>query len=216
MKLIRLEHLSNINRIKCIKDASVKIIHLLRDPRSLIASRKTGGTFLGWTKGHKLLYDDSLGQQQRLISPDFSNKHGLEAYEYCTNEMKNLKFAVKDKWISSRYLKTTHEALSSEPLEMLEVIYRFIGKPLSDSLRKEVSLMTQGKSYSHLKNPALDTNKVSKDIISKWKKMSTLMFHQLRQVEDNCGELFKKIHASYVLDKTNSQNYLSNIGVQTL
>ena len=179
-------------------------------------SRKMGGSFFGWSKDHKLLYGDTITTSERLRNPDFNYKHSLEAYEYCKGELINLKFAANNDWISSKYMMTTHSILSSKPLQVLEEIYKFIGARLPENVFDEVSALSQGKFTEDAADKALDTNKVSKEIIEKWKNMEPLKFNQIREIEENCGELFKKLSISYVLDKSNSQYYLHSMGVITI
>ena len=216
IKVIRLQRLSDLLKIGRNTVSKIKIIHLLRDPRSMINSRKTGATFFGWSTEHKLFYDDSLTIVERHRNPDYNWKHSFEAYEYCKKEMKNLKFMRNGTLLFSGYMMTTHKALSSEPLKILKEIYNFLGLPLLENVLTSMNEMTQGKSSNKATFRALDTNKVSKEIIGKWLEMRTLKFNQIRQIEDNCGELLKKLDLKYVLDKTNSQYYLSDAGIKPL
>ena len=179
-------------------------------------SRKTGGRFFGWLNDYKLFYDVATTASERLRNPDFNYKHSLEAYEYCKGELRNSKFAANNDWISSKYMMTTHSILSSKPLQILEEIYKFIGAQLPENVFDEISALSQGKFTEDAEDKALDTNKVSKEITEKWKNMEPLKFNQIREIEENCGELFKKLSISYVLDKSNSQYYLHSAGVITI
>ena len=216
MKVIRLQCLSDLLKIGRNTVSKIKIIHLLRDPRSMINSRKTGVTFFGWSTEHRLFYDDSLTIAERLRNPDYNWKHSFEAYEYCKKEMKNLKLMGNGTSLFSGYMMTTHKALSSEPLKILKKIYNFLGLPLLENVLTSMNEMSHGKSSEKVIDRALNTNKVSEEIIGKWLGMLTLKFNQIRQIEDNCGELLKRLNLKYVLDKTNSQYFLSDAGVKPL
>ena len=212
--------LSHLLKIAEIKNSDIKIIHLVRDPRGITASRKPSGHFFAWNSKYQLSaltpgYNYVLQHDQ-----DFVSKISYEPYEYCKNEIDNIKFALNNEWMRSRYMLVTHTQLSLNPRTTTHQIYDFVGSPVTSHVDAFIN-MTLGDSpvpdntirKAHV---SLNTIKKSKDIIDKWKSMDMQRFNQIRQIEENCGEFFKALKLEYSLDKYNSQHFLNHSGLGIL
>ena len=197
IKVIRLKYLGNLLKIKNIKSADIKIIHLLRHPAALMTSRKTNKHFFIWDE--KTILEANKKSQRRV-------KAAWEAYNYCDDHLKSIAFIEKDPWFRDRYMRITHRDISLKPVEITEKVYDFIGEPMPDYMREHIFNLTgaQSEGYQHRKNESLNLYRNSSEVITNWKTMPLrrVKYWDVVSIEEQCKLLFKHLAQPFVADAT--------------
>lgn len=174
LKLIRIQRIEHLNLVPGLKNVNFKVIHLIRDPRGTMNSRK----------GFPSFYIDDIDNIP--AHPLTSENLGLAAENLCSREDANLEFSQRlPEYMQGRYLRVTHDEMSLKPLETAQEVYRFINKPipaLLDAWLIENTTRNQKKGV-------LGTSKDSKAVLRKWR--TGFKLEHIRVIEDKCKGLMK-------------------------
>ena len=184
LKTIRLLRIKDLYKIKHIENVNLKIVHLIRDPRAMMASRRTGGAF--FLSGYnKIAY---------LPKEELDVKVAWEANLACHGDLENIEFVQNSdsERLKSRYMTITHRRMSLQPLETAQEVYNFLGIPLLDNIKEYLVNITHGIYGGGTYGPLL-TAKNSTEILDNWKKSVYIDQNQLKIVEEECKELMEKL-----------------------
>jgi len=112
---------------------NVKIIHQLRDPRGTVTSRQSAGRL-----ARKPLVEESKLLCAKMVS-DIKERHQLE-----------LKYP-------GVFLQTKYESMADDPMGSLEQLYKHIGEPIPEIVRKTVKDSTSASKSAKI--TAFSTNR---------------------------------------------------------
>ena len=207
IKVIRMRHLSELQKISNIKSANIQIIHLLRHPVPCMMSRRTGRIFFMWQDRTKIEPEPHDLSKRRI-------KMAWEAFNYCYDNLKSIEFVkTHATWLKDRYLKVTFKEMSLKPLETAEKVYSFINETLTDKMIEYIASITEGQSDRHLKNKnqALNVYKNSTEIESKWKKLisASVKLWDVFSFEAQCKLLFEHLDSVFSVDSISLNKLLS-------
>lgn len=197
LKLIRLDKLSDLLKIRQIRAADLRIIHLTRHPTPVMMSRRAGGLFYMWRDKGRMV---ESGYQHYT---SWRAKVAWEMYNYCQNSINNVRFVGKDKWLQERYMLLTHRQMSLNPIETAELIYDFIEEDLPEGVVEHLRDITEGKSrgYETRSDSALETHRNSSELIDKWKNLGLWgKFYNVPLVESHCRGLFEELGLGFSVD----------------
>ena len=149
------------------QDQDIKIIHFLRDPRGIVASRAKVGL---------------------LSEQSFSNK-ALESKMLCDLLRRDI---TKRKQLELQYPGTfmalTYEDFVEHPIELAEAVYRHIGRPMPPL----VSLWLYNSTHSQTDDGSFETSRKNATATAhSWK--STVTKQELHEIGLFCTDLYNQI-----------------------
>lgn len=203
LKVIRIRRIRDLELIKNIDKADIKIVHLIRDPRAMFRSRS----------GFKEIFG---GRRNTLIwnlnnNLEKVNKLALEAHTECEEYLSDIKYAERTPWLKGRYLKVVHDQLGVDPVGTARSIYKFVGLSMPDEVMEYLTLLTQTdnrvetSNAEQLKNDmgsggALNTIRNSTAVNEKWLGWKIPL---IRNVDTQCSRFIDLMGWPYVLDNDN-------------
>lgn len=160
IKSIRLTLDFTIQLVKKMPD--LKIIHLLRDPRGILDSRRHGG----------YLKLDNFPLAAKVLC------------ERMTHDL--LTAEVLNKNYPDKYLKVYYESLAQHPQQGAKLLYDFSGLPLTNYIKSYVTNITHGSQNSgYFSTVRKDSSKVS----SKWRQ--TLPYKYVKLIDSKCALFYE-------------------------
>ena len=189
------------------KYTNMRVIHLIRDPRSVVLSRiKSGWSTHGATNlrdsraalksksprdgGGAALhvnasvdYDTFSMADELRMAPKATNGVAQEAQMYCSLTRKDI---LMRRYLEKKYPGSTYQMIYdhmvNHPQHELERIYSFIDEPIPEAISSWVKTLNSGQ-------------KTSQSIAAKWKKeMST---EAAQQVDKYCQSLYDTIEYTW-------------------
>ncbi|KAM4696547.1 carbohydrate sulfotransferase 4-like [Rhinophrynus dorsalis] len=178
MKVVRILDLSTL--LPLFQDASLdlRVIHLVRDPRAVAASRLS----------FDVLQDDNLivtggreAKEKRNGDPNLTQVMA----KICSSQVAINEFSrLAETSLKGRYMMIRYEDLAREPVYNVQRIYSFAGLKLTGKLQMWVHNVTHqwGPYQSGFTNFAM----VSQEIVQKWRKHFN---HSIvREIQEECKE----------------------------
>ena len=169
--------------------SKLKIVHLVRDPRAVIASMER----VGWTSN------------QASTNTATSNISLFKALvrNYCLNMLQTVRFALEaEEKLSSGYKLVRYEDLVSNPLQVTKELLAFSGIPMSDSvmayLFNSTSSRHNGSKRSHEEYATFRNDVLL--LIDSWRKR--LSAKALRVVESHCWPVLEILQYTPVFSQT--------------
>ena len=194
LKIIRLQRLKDLLLIRNIRSANLRIVHLIRHPMGVMRSRKGWGRF-AYKKLTSYLPDGAYTSQEKV------SLLAWEAHTYCSDILENMRTLEQEPWLKARYLRVTHQQLSMHPIGTAKTIYEHAGLQISSELLNFFKNTSQGiPDQAGEKRGFLITSRVSKDVISAWKKMDKLSFVQIKAIGAECNKLMQSMDFGYSFD----------------
>ena len=151
--------------------SNIKIIHLIRDPRGTMSSRKK-------------LRPRSNG--------DFIRKRGKtgdEVTDLCKTIDQNLEYVSNNEdidWLKHRYKLIRYEDVAARPSQKAKEIYKFLGISFPKTVQKWIAdntKSTSGGAFSHKRD--------SKEIIHAWREHLNLPY--VKTIQDKCKTVMSKL-----------------------
>jgi len=174
LKLIRIQRIEHLNLVPGLKDVNFKVIHLIRDPRGTMNSRK----------GFPSFYLDDIDNIP--AHPLTTENLGQAAENLCSREEANLEFSQRlPEYMKGRYLRVTHDEMSLKPIETADAVYKFIDRPIPPLLDAWLVENTTTQ-----KKGVLGTSKDSKAVLRKWRTGFKKLGH-IRVIEEKCKGLMQ-------------------------
>lgn len=174
LKLIRIQRIEHLNLVPGLKNVNFKIIHLIRDPRGTMNSRKKFPSF----------YLDDI---DNIPAHPLTNENlGKAAENLCSREEANLEFSQHlPEYMQGRYLRVTHDEMSLKPLETAQAVYKFIDRAIPSLLN---TWLVENTTKDQKKG-VLGTSKDSKAVLRKWRDGFKL--EHIRVIENKCQQLMQ-------------------------
>ena len=121
---------SDVHKLSYLMDKesaeySLKVVHLVRDPRAIVYT-------------HLLHTDNSTGNHTAGVIKDISRK-------LCSQMLRNIKYAITaPSWLQGKYTLLRYEDLGTNPHQITELVYKFVGIPVAPQVRMWLDKLTYG------------------------------------------------------------------------
>ena len=164
-------------------DFSLKVVHLIRDPRAVLNSRVLDNSRQNWTI-------KSVGEH---------------AQSMCRDMLRNIKYAVSAPvWLHGRYTLIRYEDLATNPHQIAEQLYRYLGVTIAPQVRSWIdrTLRDGFKSNSLLdsiyRQFSYSTQNLT-DSVQKWR--GQIPYSIVRLIETECYEVMNLVGYKIVEDE---------------
>ncbi|XP_048190921.1 LOW QUALITY PROTEIN: carbohydrate sulfotransferase 2 [Perognathus longimembris pacificus] len=175
----------------------LKVVHLVRDPRAVAASRiRSRHGLIRESLQVVRSRDPAAADRPRREPPPHAaaaaaaagpaDYHALGAMEViCHSMAATLQTALRPPdWLRGRYLAVRYEDLVGDPVRTLRRVYAFVGLPVSAAMEQFALNMTSGPAAAA--KPFVVSARNATQAASAWR--SALSFAQVRQVEEFCAQ----------------------------
>ncbi|XP_065056790.1 carbohydrate sulfotransferase 1-like [Rhopilema esculentum] len=104
---------------------SLKVVHLVRDPRAIVYT-------------HLMSSDNSTGNHTAAAVKEFSRS-------LCSQMLRNIKYAITaPSWLQGKYTLLRYEDLGTNPHQITELVYKFVGVPVAPQVRMWLDKLAYG------------------------------------------------------------------------
>lgn len=189
IKTVRVPEVGDLRTLTEDPRLDLKIIHLVRDPRAILASRIVAFTdqFRAWKIWN------STGRQPRYVD-----------LTQITSTCKDMTASVQTSlqrpaWLRGRYLLVRYEDLAFNPKDKAAEIYRFVGLEMEDRVQGWISKNTKSNVSSQSDwNYRYSTTRDSRATAESWRLR--LSFDIVRTVQSLCNDTlallgYKQVHS---------------------
>ncbi|CAK8684181.1 carbohydrate sulfotransferase 3-like [Clavelina lepadiformis] len=181
MKIIFEPFLNTLQPLMEDPSLNVKVIHLVRDPRAVIQSRKV--VFTSYDPKTTFLIKS---QSRRLCQRDLQNLKYANCVEtFCDS---NATF-----W-KEKYLRLRYEDVSLRPLEAAKAVYNFVGLNFEPGVKAWIKKNTENSPKN---SDQFSTSRNTSEAMSHWRK--DLSFEEISEVQEECKEMMKILNYKEVL-----------------
>nr|XP_057932073.1 carbohydrate sulfotransferase 1-like [Doryrhamphus excisus] len=176
IKTVRIPEVGDLRTLAEDPRLDLKIIHLVRDPRAILASRMM--TFSDQFRAWKIW--NATGRQPRSV--DLS-----QITSTCKDMVASAETGLQNPaWLQGRYLLVRYEDLAFNPQHKASEIYRFVGLELEDRVRMWMTRNTRGGSSAPSElNYRYSTTRDSRVAAESWRLH--LDFDIVRTVQNQCN-----------------------------
>ena len=164
-------------------DYSLKVVHLVRDPRAILNSRVTKDARINWT-----------------VASVKEHARGL-----CRDMLRNIKYAVSaPPWLEGSYTLLRYEDLATNPHQIAEQLYKFVGINIAPQVRMWIdrataegfTSVTLDNSVSRLVSPSAQN---ITDSVHKWRLQ--IPYSIVTMIETECYEVMNLLGYKIVDDE---------------
>ncbi|KAM4019222.1 carbohydrate sulfotransferase 4-like [Anomaloglossus baeobatrachus] len=166
----------------------LRIIHLVRDPRAIVFSRKY----------FELSVDDPIVLKEHDTATNGSIIAKICKAQANINNMVN----VAGDYLKRRYLLVRHEDLSREPISNTKKIYEFSGLKMTADLERWIYNITHVEEGQ--KGIFMTYSRESSKVLQQWRK--TMDFKQVKEIEQHCKEAMDLFGYLPVNSKSDQEN----------
>ncbi|XP_066290383.1 carbohydrate sulfotransferase 1-like isoform X2 [Branchiostoma lanceolatum] len=173
-KTIRIDNVGELMPLVQDPSLDLKILHLIRDPRAIVASRLA--------LSHPAAVRNPLGLQELLIRT-------LEVDDICGWMERNVQYRDHlPQKLEGRYALVRYEDVAADPSTMAQKIYNFLGIPLSDEVTEWIDKNTKGRHHIVSK---YQTNRNSQATLDTWRHK--LIFSSVSRIQNRCHNIMAKL-----------------------
>ena len=164
-------------------DYSLKVVHLVRDPRAVLNARVLDSSHENWTI--KSVRD--------------------HAQSLCRDMLRNIKYAVSaPAWLQGRYTLIRYEDLATSPHQIAEQLYQFVGVSIAQNVRLWIDrTLREGFVSPSLVNsiyrPVSYSGRNLTDSVTKWR--TQVPYSIVRLIETECYEVMNLLGYKIVEDE---------------
>ncbi|XP_066271324.1 carbohydrate sulfotransferase 3-like [Branchiostoma lanceolatum] len=159
------------------KEIDLKIIHLVRDPRGIIASRM--GVKYKHVKGTS--YADK-------------NVEDYGLYGLCHGALRSMQPKLgTNSFLRDKYALVRYEDIIDDLTGMVEKLYNFVGVPHHPDILRWMQLNTKSAGGG-----PFSTTRNAKETANKWR--SKLTFNQVKTIQENCAETMHLFGYKFIAD----------------
>lgn len=165
---------------------NIKIIHLMRDPRAVIASMDR----VGWT------LNKSMTNTARTNFPLFITL----AQKFCSDMVQSLSFALSaEAKFPDRYKLLRYEDLVRAPLSVSQELFDFVRIPISVHVKEYLINSTSSDDHRNVNGYSTFRNNVSA-LINSWRRQFSL--ENVRAIESHCWPVLDILQYTPVFSQT--------------
>ncbi|XP_033627172.1 carbohydrate sulfotransferase 3-like [Asterias rubens] len=193
IKSVRISDIGSLLPLIKDKTVNLKVIHLVRDPRGMIASRVVAMNDIKKTADKVETFTDDT--KTALIN-------------YCWNNLHNTDVGTNMPKFRDNYLLLRYEDVSLDPHEAARRIYNFTGL---GAVPGNVSSWIQEHTSAHVAG-TYSTSRVSSQVYQSWR--SRLSFPTVKTIEEvgTCSKMMQRF--GYLPAK--DQDHLTNLNISLL
>ncbi|XP_056138552.1 carbohydrate sulfotransferase 1-like [Lampris incognitus] len=189
IKTVRVPEVGDLRTLTEDPRLDLKIIHLVRDPRAILASRMMAFSdqFRAWKVWN------ATGRQPRYV--DLS-----QITTTCKDMLASTETGLqRPTWLRGRYLLVRYEDLAFNPMEKATEIYRFVGLEMGDRVRSWIAHNTNSNGSPPSEwNYRYSTTRDSRVTAETWRLR--LGFDIVRTLQDLCNDTltllgYKQVHS---------------------
>ncbi|XP_038636927.1 carbohydrate sulfotransferase 1 [Scyliorhinus canicula] len=174
IKTVRIPEIKDLRLLSEDPRLNLKIIHLVRDPRGILASRM--GTFTDNFRAWKIW--NATGRKPRSV--DLS-----QIATTCNDLFNSVGTGLsKPPWLRGKYMLVRYEELAREPFKKITEIYHFIGLDVDNQVKKWILQNTRGTSGT-ARNYKYTTTRNSTATAESWRL--NLSFQIAQTVQHLCN-----------------------------
>uniref|UniRef100_A0A8C5GWI2 Sulfotransferase n=2 Tax=Gouania willdenowi TaxID=441366 RepID=A0A8C5GWI2_GOUWI len=177
LKTVRIPEVRDLQTLTEDPRLDMRIIHLVRDPRAILASRMTA--FSDQFRAWKIW--NATGRQPRYVDL-------TQITSTCRDMMASAETGLqRPAWLHGRYLLVRYEDLAFNPKDKATEIYRFVGLEMEDRVRTWITKNTKCNVSSLSEwNYKYSTSRNSKETAESWRLR--LSFDIVRAVQILCND----------------------------
>uniref|UniRef100_UPI00358DE1BE carbohydrate sulfotransferase 1 n=1 Tax=Myxine glutinosa TaxID=7769 RepID=UPI00358DE1BE len=198
IKIVRMPEIGDLRTLAVDPRLDLRIIHLVRDPRAIIASRMKafGESFRSW-KVWKAVGRMPYNLDKSVVTT------------VCYDLLSSISTVMSTpEWLKGKYMLVRHEDLSLNPIEKAKEIYKFVGIPMENEVKKWILKNT--KDVKHNNSNIYATVRNSSTIVDHWR--SQLSFDMVQLIQTLCSNTM--VHLGYKFTKTPAE--LRNLSISML
>ncbi|XP_040201138.1 carbohydrate sulfotransferase 1-like [Rana temporaria] len=174
IKTIRIPEIDHLRTLAEDPRLNLKIIHLVRDPRAVLASRIS--TFVDQYRLYQI-WNSSGKMPHNLDLNPIKNM--------CIDYSKSVETAFgRPSWLKGRYMLIRYEDLARDPVKKANEIYNFIGLEWKDNLTAWIEENTNASVPSNVSK--FTTNRNSSETAENWRLH--LHFNIVQAVQELCNK----------------------------
>ncbi|XP_078485025.1 carbohydrate sulfotransferase 1-like [Ciona intestinalis] len=169
-KILRVCELQDLAHLVETEYLDIRIVHLVRDPRAILSSRM------------KLTEDQTNNETLKA-----------EATALCHRLRKNVQFS-NSFWKSQNgeYMRVRHEDITTNPMQAVQEIYRFVDEPVPHNIQDWVNnSMTAEENIKKTTVSAFSTVRKPSDVLNKWRR--TLNFRTVQLIQAECLDVLQDL-----------------------
>ncbi|KAM4696173.1 uncharacterized protein WCC33_014915 [Rhinophrynus dorsalis] len=178
MKVVRVLDLGTLLPLFRDPTLDLRILHLVRDPRAVAASRMN---FIGLDDEDVIVTGGREAKQKRKSDPKLTQvMNKICRAQVAINEFARLARTS----LQGRYMMIRHEDLARQPMYSVQKIYSFAGLKLTAELEKWVHNVTH--QWGPEEPGFFNFAGVSREIVQKWRK--NLNYTTVMEIQKECKE----------------------------
>lgn len=190
IKTVRVPEVGDLRTLTEDPRLDLKIIHLVRDPRAILASRimAFSDQFRAWKIWN------STGRQPRYVDL-------TQITSTCKDMAASAETGLqRPVWLRGRYLLVRYEDLAFDPKDKASEIYKFVGLEMEDRVHTWIAKNTNSNVTSQSEwNYRYSTTRDSRTTAESWRLR--LSFDIVRTVQELCRETlsllgYKQVHSA--------------------
>ncbi|XP_054773224.2 carbohydrate sulfotransferase 1-like [Lytechinus pictus] len=177
IKSIRILDINLVLKLIEGEETDLKLIHLVRDPRSMILSR------LKLAMPHIRVFNvTELSETYRNI-----------LLKYCSSWHQNYEIGHYVPFVQKNYLMVRYEDIARDPYGSARKIYKFVGLGTSipSSVRNWIIKNTNANDQSKKKSVSFSTKRDSKSVLVSWKSRLTVQMARAIEEIGDCSRLMQ-------------------------
>ena len=187
--VVKTIRVSSIHKLSYLMDSirpvdySLKIVHLVRDPRAVLNTRVLDNLHENWTV-------KSVREH---------------AKSFCRDMLRNIKYAVSaPSWLQGRYTLLRYEDLATNPHQIAEQLYKFVGVSIAPQVRLWIDRTLREGFMSHslvdsiYRQVSYSTQNLT-DSVQRWR--SQMPYSIVRLIETECYEVMNLLGYKIVEDE---------------
>uniref|UniRef100_A0A8C4X6F0 Sulfotransferase n=1 Tax=Erpetoichthys calabaricus TaxID=27687 RepID=A0A8C4X6F0_ERPCA len=180
IKTVRIPEIKDLKILSEDPRLNLKIVHLVRDPRGILASRMTA--FMDQFRAWKIW--NATGRRPHYI--DLS-----QITRTCTDLSDSVETGFsKPAWLKGKYMLIRYEDLAKEPVQKAKEIYKFIGLGMDPKVHTWILQNTNGSNNAE-GNYKFTTTRNSKATAESWRL--NLAFDIVQTVQRLCNTTLSQL-----------------------
>eukprot|EP00794_Sanderia_malayensis_P020117 gene20117-22088_t len=183
---------SDVHKLSYLMDKesaeySLKVVHLVRDPRAIVYT-------------HLMKNDNSTGNYTATAVKEFSRT-------LCSQMLRNIKYAITaPSWLQGKYTLLRYEDLGTNPHQITELVYKFVGVPVAPQVRMWLDKLAYGTTtkppqYSSSTSGSIEEfyAKNLTGSVQNWRVQ--MQYPMVRVIETECYEVMNLLGYKIVDDE---------------